>query len=107
MSTLYYTQTTQCRLHVLLRCAGGLQEPAVVPRFLQALTAAGAAPERVPAYDTRPGLVGPAACVAEATLLVQGYFDAIAFSSTAEVRRGCISMHRQAHGTGVFKVHLN
>jgi uroporphyrinogen-III synthase len=61
-------------------------EPPVVPRFLEALEAAGAAAVRVPAYLTTIGLPGPQCCVAEASLLQQGAIDAIAFSSTAEVR---------------------
>jgi hypothetical protein len=60
-------------------------EPAVVPRFIDAMTAAGAAAVRVPAYLTTPGLAGPGCCTAEAGLLQAGHIDAIAFSSTAEV----------------------
>lgn len=67
-------------------CAGGLVEPPVVPRFLEALTAAGADAVRVPAYLTALGLPGPESCQPEAQLLQQGSIDAIAFSSTAEVR---------------------
>jgi uroporphyrinogen-III synthase len=65
--------------------AGGLVEPPVVPRFIGALTAAGAAAVRVPAYLTTPGLDGPERCTAEAGLLHAGHIHAIAFSSTAEV----------------------
>lgn len=60
-------------------------EPPVVPRFIEALTAAGAAAVRVPAYLTTPGLAGPECCTAEAGLLQAGHIHAIAFSSTAEV----------------------
>lgn len=63
-------------------------EPPVVPRFIQALEAAGAAATRVPAYLTTLGLPGPECCTAEAQLLQQGHIHAIAFSSTAEVRMG-------------------
>jgi hypothetical protein len=66
--------------------AGGLTEPSVVPRFIEALEAAGAAAVRVPAYLTTLGLPGLECCAAEAQLLQQGRIDAIAFSSTAEVR---------------------
>lgn len=61
-------------------------EPPVVPRFIQALEAAGAAATRVPAYLTTLGLPGPECCAAEVQLLEQGHIHAIAFSSTAEVR---------------------
>jgi uroporphyrinogen-III synthase len=53
---------------------------------MEALAAAGAAAVRVPAYLTKLGLPGPECCAAEAQLLQQGHVDAIAFSSTAEVR---------------------
>lgn len=65
--------------------AGGLVEPPVVPRFLEALQAAGAAAVRVPAYLTALGLPGPECCGPEAQLLHNGLIDAVAFSSTAEV----------------------
>lgn len=70
---------------LLLYSSDGLIEPPVVPRFLDALAAAGAAAVRVPAYLTTLGLPGPDHCRREAELLQQGYFDAVAFSSTAEV----------------------
>jgi hypothetical protein len=60
-----------------------------VPRFIAGLEAIGAAPRRVPAYRTAPGLPGPdgpAACAAERALLQAGDVAAIVFSSTAEVR---------------------
>lgn len=65
---------------------GGLVEPPVVPRFLDALRAAGAQPVRVPAYLTSPGLPGPQWCAREAALLQEGHYDAVAFTSSAEVR---------------------
>ncbi|KAI8476767.1 MAG: tetrapyrrole biosynthesis, uroporphyrinogen III synthase [Monoraphidium minutum] len=71
---------------------GGLQEPPVVPRFMAALEAAGAAPTRVPAYLTTPGLPGQAglaACAAERALLREGGIHAIVFSSTAEAQGLC------------------
>jgi uroporphyrinogen-III synthase len=52
---------------------------------MDALAAAGAAAVRVPAYLTSLGLPSPECCAKEAVLLQQGHFDAIAFSSTAEV----------------------
>lgn len=60
-------------------------EPPVVPSFIEALQAAEADAVRVPAYLTSLGLPGPDCCTVEAQLLQQGCFDAIAFSSTAEV----------------------
>lgn len=65
--------------------AGGLVEPPVVPRFIEALAAAGASAVRVPAYLTTLGLPGSQCCIAEFKLLKDGHIDAIAFSSTAEV----------------------
>uniref|UniRef100_A0A7S0WU85 Tetrapyrrole biosynthesis uroporphyrinogen III synthase domain-containing protein n=1 Tax=Chlamydomonas leiostraca TaxID=1034604 RepID=A0A7S0WU85_9CHLO len=65
--------------------AGGLDEPPVVPRFLAALSAAGAHALRVPAYATTPGCTASQA-VAERGLLERGELDAIAFSSTAEAQ---------------------
>lgn len=81
-------------MHLVFPCptlcpAGGLVEPPVVPRFIEALQAAGATAVRVPAYLTTLGLPGPECCTAEAQLLQQGHVDAIAFSSTAEVGREC------------------
>mmetsp|Transcript_6399 Transcript_6399/g.14237 ORF Transcript_6399/g.14237 Transcript_6399/m.14237 type:complete len:359 (-) Transcript_6399:803-1879(-) len=64
---------------------GGLVEPAVVPRFLAALSDAGATPHRVPAYVTTLG-TSVAACTAEMQLLQSGGLHAIAFSSTAEAQ---------------------
>ncbi|KAG2491891.1 hypothetical protein HYH03_009843 [Edaphochlamys debaryana] len=64
---------------------GGLVEPPVVPRFLKALTDAGAFPERLPAYLTTLGC-GPGACGAEREALQRGQVAAIAFSSTAEAQ---------------------
>ncbi|WIA22644.1 hypothetical protein OEZ86_009619 [Tetradesmus obliquus] len=72
--------------------AGGLVEPPIVPRFMDALAAAGADALRVPAYLTSLGLPGPECCAKEAALLQQGYFDAIAFSSTAEAQGLCLLM---------------
>lgn len=76
----------QQQAFTFLVCTGGLVEPPIVPRFMNALVAAGAEAARVPAYVTTLGLSGPQACQLEADLLNQGYFDAITFSSTAEVR---------------------
>jgi hypothetical protein len=77
--------------------AGGLVEPPIVPRFMDALAAAGADAVRVPAYLTSVGLPSPECCAKEAALLQEGYFDAIAFSSTAEVSstgaREALHMH--------------
>ena len=64
-----------------------LAEPPVVPRFLAALEAAGAAAVRVDAYETGLGAT-PAGCAPERALLEGGAVDAIAFTSTAEVGRG-------------------
>lgn len=80
-STVLYCTALHCVLHT-----GGLVEPPVVPRFIAALEAAGAAATRVPAYLTTLGLPGPQYCSVEAQLLQQGHIDAVAFSSTAEVR---------------------
>ncbi|KAF6261973.1 Uroporphyrinogen-III synthase HemD-domain-containing protein [Scenedesmus sp. NREL 46B-D3] len=82
--------------------AGGLVEPPVVPRFMDALTAAGAAAVRVPAYLTSVGLPSPECCAQEAALLQAGHFDAIAFSSTAEAQGLCLLMGgRQAVASAV------
>ena len=65
--------------------AGGLYEPPVVPRFLAALKAAGAAATRVDAYITRQGVsaddISP-----EAALMRAGCVSAIVFTSTAEAQ---------------------
>jgi uroporphyrinogen-III synthase len=61
-----------------------LKEPPVVPRFIDALVAAGAQPTRVPAYVTGLGCREEDAR-AERGLLEDGAVHAIAFSSTAEV----------------------
>lgn len=79
--------------------AGGLVEPPIVPRFMDALAAAGGDAVRVPAYLTSLGLPGPECCAKEAALLQQGYFDAIAFSSTAEVGGG---RHMTCIGSGLL-----
>eukprot|EP00798_Chlamydomonas_sp_ICE-L_P006553 gene6553-3205_t len=64
---------------------GGLTEPDVVPKFMQALADAGAIGQRVPAYATTMG-TQPEACLAETQMLSSGQIDAIAFSSTAEAQ---------------------
>jgi len=59
-----------------------------VPRFMAGLQRIGAAPTRVPAYLTTPGLPGKSgleACAAERRMLEEGEVAAIIFSSTAEV----------------------
>jgi hypothetical protein len=61
-----------------------LKEPPVVPRFIDALVAAGSQPTRVPAYITGLGCREEDA-KAEKALLEAGAVHAIAFSSTAEV----------------------
>ncbi|PNH12852.1 hypothetical protein TSOC_000191 [Tetrabaena socialis] len=63
--------------------SGGLVEPPVVPRFLQALEDAGAEAVRLPAYRTTLGC-SPAGCEAERAALQAGAVSAVAFSSTAE-----------------------
>eukprot|EP00983_Pelagomonas_calceolata_P072157 1151581-Pelagomonas_calceolata.AAC.10 len=62
---------------------GPLVEPKVVPRFLAALSEAGAHAERVEAYETSAGC-NSSACALEMDALKAGHIDAIAFSSTAE-----------------------
>lgn len=62
---------------------GGLTEPPIVPRFLEALREGGLVAERVGAYSTLPG-TPPGAASMEAAALIAGDIDAIAFSSTAE-----------------------
>jgi uroporphyrinogen-III synthase len=57
----------------------------VVPAFLAALEEAGAEAVRANAYVTRPGAEAGDS-VAERQLLEGGWIDAIAFSSTAEVK---------------------
>ncbi|KAL0033567.1 hypothetical protein WJX79_003970 [Trebouxia sp. C0005] len=63
----------------------GLVEPPVVPRFLEALQAAGAEAVRLDVYQTAPGS-NQAACAVERQLLRSGGIHAIAFSSTAEAQ---------------------
>lgn len=63
----------------------GLVEPPVVPKFLEALQAAGAEAVRLDVYQTSPGS-DQAACVVERQLLRSGGIHAIAFSSTAEAQ---------------------
>jgi uroporphyrinogen-III synthase len=65
--------------------AGGLIEPAVVPRFLQALQDAGASPVRVDAYLTQQG-TAPEGAQHELDLIRAGAVDAIVFTSTAEAQ---------------------
>ncbi|GFR48780.1 hypothetical protein Agub_g10728 [Astrephomene gubernaculifera] len=65
--------------------AGGLVEPPVVPRFLQALQDAGATPLRLSAYLTSPAC-SPQQCITELGALRAGQVAAIAFSSTAEAQ---------------------
>jgi hypothetical protein len=60
---------------------------------MDALAAAGAAAVRVPAYLTSVGLPSPECSAKEAALLQQGHFDAIAFSSTAEVGSEGLKCH--------------
>ncbi|KXZ55554.1 hypothetical protein GPECTOR_2g1103 [Gonium pectorale] len=64
---------------------GGLVEPPVVPRFLQALHDAGSEAVRLPAYLTTLGC-RPEDCEAERWALLEGHVHAIAFSSTAEAQ---------------------
>ncbi|GLC70787.1 hypothetical protein PLESTF_001033200 [Pleodorina starrii] len=64
---------------------GGLVEPPVVPRFLQALQDAGAQALRLPAYLTTLGC-SPAECSLERAALQGGQVAAVAFSSTAEAQ---------------------
>lgn len=66
------------------RVAGGLTEPAVVPRFLDALCKAGAHPVRADAYLTTLG-ADPVSCAPEVEMLLSGQISVVAFSSTAEV----------------------
>ena len=66
------------------RVAGGLTEPSVVPRFLNALRESGAHPIRVDAYLTTLG-ADPVSCAPEVEMLLSGQISAVAFSSTAEV----------------------
>lgn len=61
-----------------------LEEPFIVPRFLEALKVAGAEPVRVDCYETSLGCSADA-CEEERLLLEKGVVRAIAFSSTAEV----------------------
>lgn len=63
---------------------GGLDEPQVIPRFLNALMKAGADAHRIDSYITRIGS-SPEQCHVEKELLMSGGVDAIIFSSTAEV----------------------
>ncbi|KAF5841511.1 Uroporphyrinogen-III synthase HemD-domain-containing protein [Dunaliella salina] len=65
--------------------ASPLVEPKVVPRFLAALSEAGAHAERVDAYETSAGC-SSSACALEMDALRAGHIDAIAFSSTAEAQ---------------------
>uniref|UniRef100_A0A6S8HNF3 Tetrapyrrole biosynthesis uroporphyrinogen III synthase domain-containing protein n=1 Tax=Dunaliella tertiolecta TaxID=3047 RepID=A0A6S8HNF3_DUNTE len=65
--------------------ASPLVEPKVVPRFLAALSEAGAHAERVEAYETSAGC-NSSACALEMDALKAGHIDAIAFSSTAEAQ---------------------
>jgi uroporphyrinogen-III synthase len=65
-------------------------EPAVVPRFIAALQAAGAEAVRIPAYTTT-SLAGRVDCSSELTLLLEGRVHAVAFSSTAEAQ-GLVAM---------------
>jgi len=65
--------------------SGPLVEPRVVPRFLAALEEAGAKAERVEAYETCLGS-DASSCDMEMKALQDGFINAIAFSSTAEVR---------------------
>ena len=62
---------------------GGLTEPPIVPRFLEALREGGLVAERVGAYSTLPG-TPPGSASMEAAALAAGSIDAIVFSSTAE-----------------------
>jgi uroporphyrinogen-III synthase len=64
---------------------GGLTEPIIVPRFLEALKDAGAYPTRVPAYLTTLG-ARKADVVKEMEMLMRGAVSAIVLTSTAEVR---------------------
>ena len=57
----------------------------MVPRFLDALSAAGATPTRVSAYVTRPG-VSPDDIGPEAALMRAGVVEGIVFTSTAEAQ---------------------
>ncbi|GLI68077.1 hypothetical protein VaNZ11_012408, partial [Volvox africanus] len=64
---------------------GGLVEPPVVPRFLQALQDAGAESLRLPAYLTTLGC-SPEEVSLERRALQEGLVAAVAFSSTAEAQ---------------------
>jgi hypothetical protein len=65
--------------------AGGLQQPPVVPHFLESLRAVGATPTRIDAYTTKQGIsaddIGP-----EAALMGAGCVSAVLFTSTAEAQ---------------------
>ncbi|MED6151031.1 hypothetical protein PIB30_078428 [Stylosanthes scabra] len=61
----------------------GLEEPPVVPAFLQELRAFGWAPTRVEAYETRWG--GPQCAEAIVKGSEDGRIDAVVFTSSAEV----------------------
>lgn len=65
--------------------AGGLVEPPVVPRFLDALEEGGAAARRVDAYVTRAGVTADD-IAPEAALMSGGCVDAVIFTSTAEAQ---------------------
>lgn len=87
-------------LYVLcvIMLSGGLHEPPVVPRFIAGLQQLGATAHRVPAYQTTLGLSGPEAARTEWQLLQSGYYDAIAFSSTAEVSAVCLHVFAGKQG---------
>jgi hypothetical protein len=65
--------------------SGGLDEPVVVPRFLEALKDAGATPTRVHAYTTRQNALADD-IAPEAALMRGGCISAIIFTSTAEAQ---------------------
>lgn len=77
-----------CVCVAVISCAlftpGGLIEPHVIPRFLNALAEAGADAHRVDSYITKIGSSAKE-CQVEKELLMSGAIDAIIFSSTAEV----------------------
>jgi uroporphyrinogen-III synthase len=67
---------------VIVPGVSGLSEPPVVPDFIEGLQAAGLIVTRVDGYKTRPVIRNDK--LKQANMVSSGYYDVIAFTSTAE-----------------------
>ncbi|MCA1757902.1 MAG: uroporphyrinogen-III synthase [Bacteroidales bacterium] len=70
------------RIAVIVPGVTGLTEPPVVPDFIAGLEAAGLVVTRVDGYKTRPVIRDDK--LKQANMVASGYYDVIAFTSTAE-----------------------